>query len=77
MKRKWELEIMEKKEKVYIDTSRCKGCGYCIQACPKGALSVSDFINTSGYNAVQVDEEKCIACGMCYRVCPDYVFEIR
>ena len=67
----------ENKEKLYINPKRCKGCGYCINACPQDALSVSDFVNEKGYNTVQVDETKCVACGMCYRVCPDYVFEIR
>ena len=46
-------------------------------ACPKNAISFSDYVNPKGYNAVQVDESKCIACGTCYRVCPDYVYEIR
>ncbi|MCI9440400.1 MAG: 4Fe-4S binding protein [Ruminococcus sp.] len=68
---------MKAKEKVYTDVARCKGCGYCIQACPKQAVTVSDHINENGYNVIQVDENNCIACGICYRVCPDYVFEIR
>lgn len=63
-------------EKVYIDTARCKGCGYCIHACPKQAVSVSEHVNESGYHVIQIDEGKCIACGICYTVCPDYVFEI-
>ena len=67
----------ENKEKLYMNPKRCKGCGYCINACPQDALSVSDFVNEKGYNTVQVDETKCVACGMCYRVFPDYVFEIR
>ncbi len=65
------------KEKIYTDTNRCKGCGYCIHFCPKDAISVSAIVNDKGYNVIQVDEEKCICCGSCYRVCPDYVFEIR
>ena len=67
----------EKKEKVYVNTNRCKACGYCINACPRDAISFSDYVNPKGYNGVQVDESKCIVCGSCYRVCPDYVYEIR
>lgn len=67
----------EKTEKVYTNPVRCKGCGYCINACPQDAISVSDHVNAKGYNTIVVDEEKCVVCGMCYRVCPDYVFEIR
>lgn len=68
---------MKKEEKLYINASRCKGCGYCIHACPRAALTVSEHINDNGYSTVQLDESKCVACGICYRVCPDYVFEIR
>ena len=67
----------EKTEKVYYNPVRCKGCGYCINACPKKAISVSAYVNTKGSSAIVVDDEKCIVCGICYRVCPDYVFEIR
>ena len=44
----------ENKEKLYMNPKRCKGCGYCINACPQDALSVSDFVNEKGYNTVQV-----------------------
>lgn len=68
---------MEFKEKVYTDTDRCKGCGLCINFCPKQAITQSAHANAKGYNYVEIDDEKCIRCGACYRVCPDYVFEIR
>lgn len=60
-----------------IHKERCKGCGYCVNFCPKGALAPLAEINEKGYNPVAVDEEKCIGCGICYTVCPDYVFELR
>ena len=69
-------EIMGK-EKVYTNPVRCKGCGYCMNACPQEAIRESGHVNAKGYNTVEVDAEKCVVCGMCYRVCPDYVFEIR
>lgn len=72
---KKEGEMM--RENVYTDITRCKGCGYCIQACPQNAISVSDHINDKGYNVIVVDKNKCVVCGICYKVCPDYVFELR
>lgn len=63
-------------EKIKIDETRCKGCGYCIQECPKKALSFGHKMNAKGYVTVVVDHELCIQCGSCYRVCPDCVFEI-
>ncbi len=65
-------------EKLFINEECCKGCMYCINACPKKALSVNkNKTNSKGYMPVAVDENVCIACGICYTVCPDYVFEIK
>ena len=64
-------------KEVRIIQERCKGCGFCIHFCPRGALGVSAEINEKGYNPVQIDREKCIVCGICYNVCPDYVFEVE
>ena len=67
---------MKELSKLIIETSRCKNCGYCVDACPCKALS---FTRVEGklYSEVVVDEDKCIGCGTCYRMCPDYVFELR
>lgn len=61
--------------KLKINESRCKSCGYCVDICPRKALS---FVRKEGklYASVEVDDEKCIRCGACYRMCPDYVFSI-
>lgn len=66
-----------KDEKVYTNTDRCKGCGLCINFCPKKCIKTSGHVNAKGYEVVEIDEEACIVCGSCYKVCPDYVFEIR
>ncbi|MFH1454558.1 MAG: ferredoxin family protein [Armatimonadota bacterium] len=58
--------------KVVVDENLCKGCGLCINFCPKNVLKFSDHLNAKGfYPAVQADEKLCTACGICYMMCPD------
>lgn len=64
--------------KVTIDTDRCKGCGLCIDACPKKVLGKSEHLNIKGYHAAEPKEpEKCIGCGFCYTMCPDCVITVE
>lgn len=62
--------------KAVANKDRCQGCRYCIQACPKDAISIDNEINGKGFKPIVIDEEKCIGCGACYVVCPDYVINI-
>ena len=64
-------------EKLIIHSESCKNCKYCVNSCPKGALSITGEINAKGYSTITVDNEKCVCCGTCYNVCPDFVFEIQ
>lgn len=34
---------------IQIDKSRCKGCGFCVEFCPKDCISLSDELNLKGY----------------------------
>ena len=70
----WRYEVVFKLEMKNMRTDWCKGCGYCVDVCPRGALSFSDIQNKQGYNVVALDEDKCINCGTCRIVCPDSVF---
>lgn len=65
---------MAKLKNENLKTQWCKGCGYCIETCPKGAISMSEHVNLAGYRYIQLDESKCINCGQCRIVCPDCVF---
>ena len=60
-----------------IDRDRCKGCGICVDACPKNVLEISDELNTKGYfPAIQVRPEDCIFCAICCTMCPDVAIAI-
>ncbi len=62
---------------VVFDTDRCKGCGLCIPACPKGVLAFSGKLNQSGYDVVHMAHpDACIGCAFCALTCPDIVIEV-
>ena len=62
--------------KITYNAELCKGCHYCVAACPKKCVVPSGELNTKGYETVKFNEADCIACGSCYTMCPDYAIEI-
>ncbi|GAB6179688.1 4Fe-4S binding protein [Desulfotomaculum defluvii] len=48
----------------------CKGCGLCIQKCPKKSLSWAKKLGVYSTPAVESSDE-CNGCGICQMVCPD------
>ena len=65
--------------KVTIRTDLCKGCGLCVDACPKGIIELAkNEINKKGHHPAQVtNEAKCIACAFCATMCPDCVITVE
>jgi 2-oxoglutarate ferredoxin oxidoreductase subunit delta len=63
--------------KIEIRKERCKGCGLCVNACPKKCIALSKEINETGYHWAQFDsQDNCLGCGFCYQVCPDMCIEV-
>jgi len=73
----------EKKDKQLVyKPEKCIGCGTCVQACPKGNLSVgavgaikrglldADFLEVK-------KSEECLVCGICAKVCPTGALELK
>jgi pyruvate/2-oxoacid:ferredoxin oxidoreductase alpha subunit/NAD-dependent dihydropyrimidine dehydrogenase PreA subunit len=50
----------------------CKGCGRCIEACPKHCISLGHDVNQlSGLVPVVIDFDVCNGCGVCLSACPE------
>ena len=62
--------------KIEIDTERCKGCGLCLAACPKGSIFMSEESNKMGYFPAGTTNEDCTGCAVCALMCPDACIKV-
>jgi 2-oxoglutarate ferredoxin oxidoreductase subunit delta len=77
---KYKNEVIQlAKGKLTFDINECKGCGLCVEVCPKKILELDEkTINVKGIHPVSViDMDQCIACGNCGIMCPDAVITIE
>lgn len=64
--------------RVIVISERCKGCGICIEFCPRNVLEFGSNLSPRGYRyPVPVREEECIGCGQCEIYCPDFAIYIK
>jgi len=58
---------------IHILENQCKGCGFCVEYCPKDVLSLSTDYNVKGYHPpVIVNEAECAYCQLCEIICPEF-----
>ena len=58
---------------VLILADRCKGCGFCVEYCPKDVLVLSQGFNRKGYPPPEaVKQGECVNCNLCEMICPDF-----
>lgn len=65
--------------KLTFKTELCKGCGLCVEVCPKSLLIISkDKINKKGHSPVEItDQAQCIGCAFCATMCPDCIITVE
>ena len=57
--------------RIIVDDHYCKGCGLCVDACPRGIIEL--------YHPARIKEGeqgRCTGCGTCYLVCPDVAITV-
>ena len=59
--------------RVVVLEERCKGCGLCVEYCPREVLRMSERFNRKGYHPPETAApEECVGCGFCQEVCPEF-----
>lgn len=66
------MSFLAKKMNIEITEKWCKGCGLCINVCPKKVLELNDHVK-----CVAVRPDDCIGCRQCENVCPDFAVTVR
>lgn len=56
---------------VEVSSRLCKGCDFCVQACPPNVLGFSTDINEHGYRYSYYKGDGCTGCGICFYNCPE------
>jgi len=64
--------------RIHFRPEFCKGCGYCIEICPKRVYRKALAYNAMGYSLPEIAHgEECIACLRCQTLCPDLALFIE
>ncbi len=58
---------------IHVLDNRCKGCGFCVEYCPRNVLELSHDFNEKGYHFPVVPRPlDCVDCKLCQNICPEF-----
>ncbi|ADP76840.1 2-oxoglutarate ferredoxin oxidoreductase, delta subunit [Methanothermus fervidus DSM 2088] len=63
---------------IAINEKLCKGCGICIEFCPRNVFEMSKEINEKGVHVpLPKSPERCTKCNICVLMCPDQAISVN
>jgi 2-oxoglutarate ferredoxin oxidoreductase subunit delta len=62
---------------IVINKELCKGCYYCVDACPLGVIAIEERFNKMGYFPASPEHlDKCTGCAVCAQMCPEIAIKV-
>ena len=62
--------------KLRLDSSRCTGCGLCVEECSTDGLAILSSQEGDAFE-IMFKHGQCIACGQCAEICPEKCLEVE
>ncbi len=76
-----ERVLHAKRYALTLNKALCKGCGICVEICPREAIEIKKFPKAEGDKieppTIDIDKEKCHYCGMCDPICPFGAIDVK
>lgn len=65
--------------RIIVDDRYCKGCGLCVNVCPRAIIVLDpDKLTSKGYHPAKLtDESRCTGCANCALICPDVAITVE
>lgn len=65
--------------RIIVDGRYCKGCGLCVDVCPRAIIVLDpETMTDKGYHpAILIDESRCTGCAHCALMCPDVAITVE
>lgn len=64
--------------KIKLNQNWCKGCGLCIEVCPKNVYDREASVSAKGFRAITIkNPDACNQCRLCELLCPDIAITIE
>jgi len=64
--------------KIKLNQKWCKGCGLCIEICPKNVYDRESKVSAKGFREIIIkNPDDCNQCQLCELLCPDLAITIE
>ncbi|MEO0091684.1 MAG: ferredoxin family protein [candidate division WOR-3 bacterium] len=68
----------ETSHNIKLNKNWCKGCGLCVEICPKNVYDREAKVSARGFREIVIKSpDRCNRCFLCELLCPDLAITIK